>query len=117
MVAKALASSRQPVLAQILATRRCNLSCSYCNEFDNVSTPVPLEKMRARIDRLAALGTAMVDISGGEPLLHPDLDAIIRQIRDSGMMKMSSSASKASATSNATGMPRERQHDNIDRPA
>ena len=86
MIAKALASAKHPVLAQIVATRRCNLSCAYCNEFDRVSMPVPLEKMLARIDHLGALGTATVDISGGEPLLHPDLDSIIRRIRSRGMI-------------------------------
>jgi MoaA/NifB/PqqE/SkfB family radical SAM enzyme len=42
--------------------------------------------MLDRIDRLAALGTAMIDISGGEPLLHPDLEAIVRRIRSHGRM-------------------------------
>ena len=40
--------------------------------------------MLRRIDRLAALGTGVVTLSGGEPLLHPDLDEIIRHIRRHG---------------------------------
>ena len=86
VVAKALASHQHPILAQIVPTRRCNLACAYCNEFDRVSTPVPLTKMLQRVDRLAALGTTMVDLSGGEPLLHPDLDAIIGRIRHHGIL-------------------------------
>jgi MoaA/NifB/PqqE/SkfB family radical SAM enzyme len=39
-----------------------------------------------RIDRLAALGTGIVTLSGGEPLLHPDLDGIIGRIRETGMI-------------------------------
>ena len=31
--------------------------------------------MLGRIDRLAELGTTVITISGGEPLLHPELDA------------------------------------------
>src|SRR5712691_11843762 len=42
--------------------------------------------MRRRIDTLAALGTSVVAFSGGEPMLHPDLDALIRHIRAHGMM-------------------------------
>jgi MoaA/NifB/PqqE/SkfB family radical SAM enzyme len=42
--------------------------------------------MFRRIDRLGSMGTAIVTISGGEPLLHPDLDAIIARIRKNGMM-------------------------------
>jgi MoaA/NifB/PqqE/SkfB family radical SAM enzyme len=38
----------------------------------------------SRIDRLTALGTGVVTLSGGEPLLHPDLDEIIRHIRRRG---------------------------------
>jgi MoaA/NifB/PqqE/SkfB family radical SAM enzyme len=85
VVAKALQSRRHPVLAQIVPTRRCNLACEYCNEFDSTSAPIPLEIMLDRIDRLAALGTAMVDLSGGEPMLHPGLEQIVRRIRSHGM--------------------------------
>ncbi len=86
MVAKALKSRRHPVEAQIIPIRRCNLSCAYCNEFDSSSQPVPAEEMLHRIDLLAALGTAAITISGGEPLLHPELDEIIRRIRSHGML-------------------------------
>jgi len=84
MVARALADTSHPVLAQIIPARFCNLSCSYCNEFDKVSPPVPLEEMYSRIDHLGRLGTAMIGISGGEPLTHPDLDDIIRRMRKTG---------------------------------
>ena len=86
MIVKGLASKRHPLLAHIIPTRRCNLACTYCNEFDDVSNPVPIEEMFQRIDRLGAMGTSIVTISGGEPLLHPDLDAIIARIRKNGMM-------------------------------
>jgi MoaA/NifB/PqqE/SkfB family radical SAM enzyme len=85
-LAKALASTRHPLLAHIIPIRRCNLACTYCNEFDDFSKPVPTEEMFGRVDRLGAMGTAAVTISGGEPLLHPDLDAIIGRIRKNGML-------------------------------
>jgi MoaA/NifB/PqqE/SkfB family radical SAM enzyme len=84
MVGRALAFTGHPVLAQIIPARFCNLSCGYCNEYDKVSEPVPLEEMYRRIDHLGRLGTAMVGISGGEPLTHPQLDDIIRRIRRTG---------------------------------
>jgi MoaA/NifB/PqqE/SkfB family radical SAM enzyme len=86
MAAHALASTDHPVLAHIIPIRRCNLACTYCNEFDDFSKPVPLEDMYTRIDKLGALGTAVVTISGGEPLLHPELDDVIRRIRANGMI-------------------------------
>src|SRR5580704_4626586 len=79
-------STRQPILAHIIPIRRCNLACTYCNEFDDFSKPVPLEEMKRRLDDLARLGTAIVTISGGEPLLHPDLEDVIRHIRKRGMI-------------------------------
>ena len=84
MVARALTTTGHPVLAQIVPARFCNLSCGYCNEYDKVSEPVPLDEMLRRIDHLGRLGTAMVGISGGEPLTHPDLDDIVRRIRKTG---------------------------------
>ena len=84
MVARALASTSHPVLAQIVPARFCNLSCAYCNEYDKVSEPVPLDEMYRRIDHLGRLGTAMIGISGGEPLTHPQLDEIIARMRRTG---------------------------------
>src|SRR5580692_5179831 len=86
MAARALASTEHPLLAHIIPVRRCNLACTYCNEFDDFSKPVPTEEMFRRIDKLGALGTAVVTISGGEPLLHPELDDVIRRIRANGMI-------------------------------
>ena len=86
MIAKGLVSNDHPVLAHIIPIRRCNLSCKYCNEYDTVSKPVPLETMFARIDHLAALGTTIICISGGEPLLHPRLDDIIGRVRSHGIL-------------------------------
>ena len=83
-LARAFQSPHQPVLAQIIPMRRCNLSCGYCNEFDRTSHPVPLSDVEQRIDALAALGTTIITLSGGEPLLHPDVADIIRHIRRRG---------------------------------
>src|ERR1700723_1095395 len=86
MLLKGLVSTRHPVLVHIIPIRRCNLACTYCNEYDDFSQPVPTEEMFARIDRLGTMGTSIITISGGEPLLHPDLDAIIARIRKNGIM-------------------------------
>jgi MoaA/NifB/PqqE/SkfB family radical SAM enzyme len=84
IVAKAMHSPRHPIVAHIVPVRRCNLSCTYCNEYDDFSPPVPTPVMLRRVDRLVELGTTVITISGGEPLLHPDLDQIIRHIRVRG---------------------------------
>ena len=84
MFVRAMQSASHPILAQIIPIRRCNLDCAYCNEYDKTSGAVPLQTMLRRIDRLADLGTTIITLSGGEPTLHPDLDAIIRRIRARG---------------------------------
>ena len=86
MITWGLLDTAHPILAQIVPMRRCNLACAYCNEYDKTSDPVPLELMLRRIDRLGALRTGIVTISGGEPMMHPELDAIIRRTRDRGML-------------------------------
>jgi MoaA/NifB/PqqE/SkfB family radical SAM enzyme len=83
---RALGSPDHPLLVHLIVTRRCNLSCTYCNEYDHVSEPVPLDTMRRRIKALADLQTSFVTCTGGEPLLHPELPAIIRAIRNHGMI-------------------------------
>jgi MoaA/NifB/PqqE/SkfB family radical SAM enzyme len=86
VVAKALHSQSHPIVAHIVPIRRCNLSCTYCNEFDDFSQPVPIAVMLNRVDRLIGLGTTVITISGGEPMLHPELDRIILHIRSRGSM-------------------------------
>ena len=86
MIARGLASTDHVVLAHLIPMRRCNLSCTYCNEYDKVSNPVSVPEMRRRIDHLKRLGTNVVTISGGEPLMHPELDDVIRYIRSRGII-------------------------------
>src|ERR1700685_3122469 len=75
-----------PIMAHIIPIRRCNLSCTYCNEYDSYSKPVPLETIRHRLELLGKLKTGVITLSGGEPLLHPELDDIIRAIRKNALL-------------------------------
>jgi MoaA/NifB/PqqE/SkfB family radical SAM enzyme len=84
---RALVDTEHPLLAHLIPIRRCNLACKYCNEYDDFSKPVPTELMFRRVDKLAELGTSVITISGGEPLLHPDLDAIISRVRSHGIIR------------------------------
>jgi MoaA/NifB/PqqE/SkfB family radical SAM enzyme len=86
MIGRGLLSRDHPILAHVIPMRRCNLACAYCNEYDRHSKPVPLDTVYRRLDRLADLGTNVITISGGEPLLHPDLDLLIARIRKRGMI-------------------------------
>jgi MoaA/NifB/PqqE/SkfB family radical SAM enzyme len=75
-----------PLLAHLVITRRCNLSCTYCIEFDKVSDPVSFDVLMRRVEALAKLKTKIITVTGGEPLLHPDVFEIIEHIRSRGFV-------------------------------
>ena len=83
---RAFASTKHPVLVHIVPMRRCNLACTYCNEYDKTSDPVPIDVMLKRIDKLAEFGSSVITISGGEPMMHPEIYEIIARIRHHGMI-------------------------------
>src|SRR5437763_1283638 len=85
MVVRGLTSTKHVVLAHIIPTRKCNLACAYCNEYDDFSPPVPTDEMIRRIDRLAYLKTSIVTISGGavKPLNRRE-ERVFREIRNYG---------------------------------
>jgi MoaA/NifB/PqqE/SkfB family radical SAM enzyme len=85
-IARALFDTNHPFLAHIVPVRRCNIDCGYCNEYDKVSLPVPLARLDNWLTKLAELGTSVVTCSGGEPLLHPEVEAVIAGIRRRGMI-------------------------------
>jgi len=68
---------KAPLEAQLIVTRRCNLSCGYCTEYDNYSPPIPLETLKERIDALHRLRVINISMLGGEPLMHPQIVEIV----------------------------------------
>ena len=66
-----------PVEAQLIVTRRCNLSCGYCTEYDDHSAMIPLPTLKPWIDSLHRLNVVNISLLGGEPLMHPDLPSIV----------------------------------------
>jgi MoaA/NifB/PqqE/SkfB family radical SAM enzyme len=82
----ALIDPFRPLIANLIVTRRCNLSCGYCYEYDKVSPPVPLDVLKARIDHLARLRVVFVTLTGGESLLVPHLPEVVAYVREKGMV-------------------------------
>lgn len=76
-----------PFVANVIVTRRCNLACSYCNEFDRTSAPVAVALLEERLEQLRRLGTFGISISGGEPTMHPDLPRVIARCRALGFLR------------------------------
>jgi len=86
-------------------TARCNLACPYCLP-DGQEPPGLLsgEQRLAVISAAVALGASSLRLTGGEPLLHRGLEALIRAaqpLRQHGLREIA-------LTSNGTGVSRER---------
>ena len=70
-----------PFIVEIEPLFACNLACPGCGKIQH-----PTEILRQRLsveDVLGAVsesGTPMVSIAGGEPLLHPDIERMVREL-------------------------------------
>ena len=62
-------------------TARCNLACPYCLP-DGQEPPglLTLAERRLLVETVVELGVHTLRLTGGEPLLHPDLEALIRAL-------------------------------------
>ncbi len=76
-----------PWLAQVVVTRRCNLKCGYCMEYDRTSDPVPYEELALRLAKLAELRAWAVCLTGGEPTMHPRLPDLAAEMRRLGFKR------------------------------
>jgi MoaA/NifB/PqqE/SkfB family radical SAM enzyme len=82
----AMLSPARPILVQMTVMRRCNLACGYCDEYDHTSAPVDKATACERIDHAARLGTVVLTLTGGEPLLHPQLDHLVARVASHGVV-------------------------------
>lgn len=65
---------------------RCNLACSHCYSTSSPlrQTILPLEPLLQALPRLRAEGYEVLSLSGGEPLLYPDLPRLLEVARAEG---------------------------------
>ena len=78
--------ARRPFNALAQVTNRCNMRCPFCDFWPNGAPKEELSAAEwARVAReLAGLGTFLVSVEGGEPLVRPDLPEIIHGFRAAG---------------------------------
>jgi MoaA/NifB/PqqE/SkfB family radical SAM enzyme len=84
-IASAALDRDRPLITHLVITRRCNLACGYCFEYDKTSKPVAMADLEARIDHLAKLRSVFVTLTGGESLLHPQVAELVAYVRAKGM--------------------------------
>ncbi len=67
-----------PIEAQVVVTRRCNLTCGYCTEYDGDAPEVAIDDLKRTIDALHRLGVVNITLLGGEPLLHSRIEDVVQ---------------------------------------
>ena len=71
---RGLVDTAHPLLVQIIPIRHCNIDCGYCNGYDKVVTAGPDRRDDGAHRQAQGARHSVVAFSGGEPMLHPDLD-------------------------------------------
>jgi hopanoid biosynthesis associated radical SAM protein HpnH len=78
---KLLRREKFPLLVELEPLYACNLACAGCGK---IQQPHTLLKQRMPVERAVGAieesGAPMVSIAGGEPLMHPQIDEIARQL-------------------------------------
>lgn len=81
-----------PFLVALNLTRRCNLACAHCyldagTRRNGDGAELSTTEVAEVLDGIASLGgETMIVLTGGEPLLRPDLEAIVRRAASLGLM-------------------------------
>src|SRR5690242_21638794 len=78
-----LGRDKFPLLVELEPLFACNLKCAGCGK---IAQPASLLKQRMPVEQAVGAieesGAPMVSIAGGEPLMHPQIDEIVRQLLD-----------------------------------
>ncbi|NOZ10868.1 MAG: radical SAM protein [Gammaproteobacteria bacterium] len=72
----------RPWIAHLYVTDQCNLDCHYCNEYDNNIPHPPLDDLKTWLDKIRSLGVTRLGLQGGEPLLHPNIVAVVHHAKN-----------------------------------
>jgi MoaA/NifB/PqqE/SkfB family radical SAM enzyme len=76
----------RPILCNYYVTYRCNAKCGFCDIWEQPSPLVDLADVEVNLDHLKTLGVRVVDFTGGEPLLHPEIGTILRMAKKRGFI-------------------------------
>ncbi len=73
------------VLANYYVTNRCNASCDFCSIWEDTKSPFSsLEDVQKNLTDMKKLGVKIIDFTGGEPLLHKNIDQLLRLAKSMG---------------------------------
>ena len=75
-----------PILCNYYVTYRCNATCSFCDIWEKPSPYVTVENAKQNLSDLKKLGVKVIDFTGGEPLLHRQLDQLLLEAKRLGFI-------------------------------
>ena len=77
-------------LGLIEVNTNCNLNCPVCFANAGIGYSLTLEQVETMLDRFVEIegNPEVVQFSGGEPTIHPDLPAMIQAARDRGIRQV-----------------------------
>ncbi|HNP17505.1 MAG TPA: radical SAM protein [Fulvivirga sp.] len=75
-----------PILCNYYLTYRCNAKCGFCDIWERPSPYVTLENYEQNLTALKKLGVKVLDLTGGEPLLHRDIDKLLALAKKIGFI-------------------------------
>jgi MoaA/NifB/PqqE/SkfB family radical SAM enzyme len=75
-----------PVLCNYYVTYRCNARCGFCDIWERPSPYVNEKSVLANLKDLKQLGVKVIDFTGGEPLLHRQIDLLLTAAKDLGFL-------------------------------
>lgn len=70
-----------PVLCNYYLTYKCNATCSFCDIWERPTTYARINEIKSNLKALKRLGVKVVDFTGGEPLLHPQIAEILYEAK------------------------------------
>lgn len=75
-----------PVLCNYYVTYRCNAKCGFCDIWERPSPYIDLTSAESNLSQLKKLGVKVVDFTGGEPLLHREIDKLLEMAKRYGFI-------------------------------
>ncbi len=79
-----LLGRRAPFFVQLAPTSKCNLNCRYCfvQFHKREKQSFPFTQLQQVVEGLAELGTRFIMLTGGEPMMYPEIVPLIRLISE-----------------------------------
>lgn len=71
----------RPIHCVVQVSNRCNLACGFCSFWERPAAPrdeMTVADFEVLSDKLAEAGSMVISLEGGEPLLRPDIAAVVR---------------------------------------